>query len=216
MRDEVIRRVYHSKIIAIVRGVYDEDCIKLARALYAGGIDLLEVTYDQSKPEDLKHTSDTISALVEELGNKMIFGAGTVTDEEMLQLSYQAGAQFIVSPNADDKVVIKTREYGMVSMPGAMTPSEIIHAYNCGADFVKVFPAANLGSSYIKALRGPINHIPLLAVGGINIHNMKDFLLAGVNGLGIGGNLVNKEWIRNNEFGKITDAAREYVHCTKE
>lgn len=210
MREQIIQKVLDKKIVAIVRGVYDEDCINLAKALCAGGIELLEVTFDQSKPEALVRTSDTIRRLVEELGDKMAFGAGTVTSLEMLELAKNAGAQFIVSPDTNEEVIKATVAAGMVSMPGAMTPTEIVTAHRYGADFVKVFPTSNLGAAYIKAIRGPINHIRLLAVGGVNEKNIGDFIKAGVNGAGVGGNLVNKEWIKNGEFDKITALAEEF------
>lgn len=210
MREAIIQKVLDKKIVAIVRGVYGQDALNLAKALYAGGIELLEVTFDQSKPEALTQTSDTIRCLVEELGDKMAFGAGTVTSLEMLELAKNAGAQFIVSPDTNEEVIKATVAADMVSMPGALTPTEIVTAYRYGADFVKVFPTANLGASYIKAIRGPINHIRLLAVGGVNEKNIGDFLKAGVNGAGVGGNLVNKEWIKNGEFDKITALAEEF------
>ena len=210
MREAIIQKVLDKKIVAIVRGVYGEDALGLAKALYAGGVELLEVTFDQSKPEALEQTSDTIRMLVEELGDKMAFGAGTVTSLEMLELAKNAGAQFIVSPDTNEEVIKATVAGGMVSMPGALSPTEIVTAYRYGADFVKVFPTANLGASYIKAIRGPINHIRLLAVGGVNEKNIGEFLKAGVNGAGVGGNLVNKEWIKNGEFDKITALAEEF------
>jgi len=210
MREQIIQKVLDKKIVAIVRGVYDEDCVNLAKALCAGGIELLEVTFDQSKPEALVRTSDTIRRLVEELGDKMAFGAGTVTSLEMLELAKNAGAQFIVSPDTNEEVIKATVAAGLVSMPGAMTPTEIVTAHRYGADFVKVFPTSNLGAAYIKAIRGPINHIRLLAVGGVNEKNIGEFIKAGVNGAGVGGNLVNKEWIRNGEFDKITALAEEF------
>lgn len=210
MREEIIQKVLDKKIVAIVRGVYGQDCINLAKALYAGGIELLEVTFDQSRPEALVRTSETIRRLVEELGDKMAFGAGTVTSLEMLELAKEAGAQFIVSPDTNEDVIKATVAAGLVSMPGAMSPTEIVTAHRYGADFVKVFPTSNLGASYIKAIRGPINHIRLLAVGGVNEKNIGEFIKAGVNGAGVGGNLVNKEWIKNGEFDKITALAEEF------
>ena len=207
MREAIIQKVLDKKIVAIVRGVYGQDAVNLAKALYAGGIELLEVTFDQSKPESLNRTSDTVKMLCQELGDKMYFGAGTVTTIEMLNLAKEAGASFIVSP----EVIKATVEAGMVSMPGAMTPTEILTAYRAGADFVKVFPTAGLGSSYIKAVRGPLNHIRLLAVGGVNEKNIAEFLAACCVGAGVGGNLVNKTWIANGEWDKITALAKEFI-----
>ena len=211
MREQIIQKVLDKKIVAIVRGVYGEDCVNLARALCEGGIELLEVTFDQSKPEYLNRTSDTIRQLVQALGDKMIFGAGTVTTLEMLELARNAGAQFVVSPDTNEEVIKATVAAGMVSMPGALTPTEIVTAHRYGADFVKLFPAGTQGTAYFKAVTAPLNHIRLLAVGGVNEKNIADFMAAGAVGAGVGGNLVNKTWIANGEFDKITALAKEFT-----
>ena len=211
MREQIIQKVLEKKIVAIVRGVYGEDCVNLARALCEGGIELLEVTFDQSKPESLNRTSDTIRQLVQALGDKMIFGAGTVTTLEMLELARNAGAQFVVSPDTNEEVIKATVAAGMVSMPGALTPTEIVTAHRYGADFVKLFPAGTQGTAYFKAVTAPLNHIRLLAVGGVNEKNIADFMAAGAVGAGVGGNLVNKTWIANGEFDKITALAKEFT-----
>ena len=211
MREQIIQKVLDKKIVAIVRGVYGEDCVNLARALCEGGIELLEVTFDQSKPELLERTSDTIRLLVQALGDKMIFGAGTVTTLEMLELARNAGAQFVVSPDTNEEVIKATVAAGMVSMPGALTPTEIVTAHRYGADFVKLFPAGTQGTAYFKAVTAPLNHIRLLAVGGVNEKNIADFMAAGAVGAGVGGNLVNKTWIANGEFDKITALAKEFT-----
>ena len=211
MREQIIQKVLDKKIVAIVRGVYGEDCVNLARALCEGGIELLEVTFDQSKPESLNRTSDTIRQLVKALGDKMIFGAGTVTTLEMLELARNAGAQFVVSPDTNEEVIKATVAAGMVSMPGALTPTEIVTAHRYGADFVKLFPAGTQGTAYFKAVTAPLNHIRLLAVGGVNEKNIADFMAAGAVGAGVGGNLVNKTWIANGEFDKITALAKEFT-----
>ena len=138
MRSEIIKRVLDEKIVVIVRGVYGEDCLKLANALYDGGIELMEVTFDQSSVENQNKAVDTIRLINETLGDKMVIGAGTVTSTEMLEAANKAGAKFIVSPDMNPEVIKETIELGMVSMPGAMTPTEILTAYKSGADFVKV------------------------------------------------------------------------------
>lgn len=211
MRDFIIQKVIDKRIVAIVRGVYGEDCVNLAKALYAGGIELMEVTFDQSNPDLYTRTSDTIAQLVSQMGDKMIFGAGTVTSLQTLELAKNAGARFVVSPDTNEAVIKATVAAGMVSMPGAMTPTEILTAHEYGADFVKVFPTSGLGASYIKAVCGPINHVRLLAVGGVSEKNVAEFLKAGCVGAGVGGNLVNKEWIKNGEFEKITAVAKELM-----
>lgn len=211
MREQIIRKVLEKKIVAIVRGVYGEDCLNLAKALHKGGVEMMEVTFDQSKPEAFTRTSETIALLVSQMGDKMIIGAGTVTSVQLLELAKNAGAKFVVSPDTNAAVIKATIDAGMVSMPGAMTPTEIVTAHALGADFVKVFPTSGLGVGYIKAVCAPLNHIPLLAVGGVSEKNVGEFLKAGCVGAGVGGNLVNKEWIKNGEFDKITALAQELM-----
>ena len=215
MREQIIQKVLEHKLIAIVRGVYGEDCLNLAKALYEGGIRLMEVTFDQSRPECLTQTSDTVKLLREQMGDRMAIGAGTVTSLAMLKLAKEAGAQFIVSPDTNEAVIRTTVAEDMVSMPGAVTPTEIMEAYSYGADFVKLFPVGSLGASYMKAVCAPINHIPMLAVGGVNEKNVKDFLNAGAVGAGVGGNLVNKQWIAAGEFEKITALACEFTESVR-
>lgn len=211
MRNTIIQKVLDHKIIAIVRGVYGEDCLNLAKALHEGGIKILEVTFDQARPDQWKHTADTIRLLNDNLSDKMAFGAGTVTSVELVHLAKSAGATFIVSPDTNEAVIRSTVDAGMVSMPGAMTPTEVMTAYSYGADFVKLFPVGSLGVAYLKAVRAPISHVPLLAVGGVNENNVAEFLTAGAVGAGVGGNLVNKKWIAAGEFDKITALAKAFT-----
>lgn len=211
MREQIIQKVLDKKVIAIVRGVYGEDCLNLAKALHKGGVEMMEVTFDQSKPEAFSRTSETIALLADQMGDKMIIGAGTVTSVQLLELAKNAGARFVVSPDTNAAVIKATIEAGMVSMPGAMTPTEIVTAHALGADFVKVFPTSGLGAGYIKAVCAPLNHIRMLAVGGVSEKNVGEFLKAGCVGAGVGGNLVNKEWIKNGEFEKITALAQELM-----
>ena len=212
-REQVIQRVYEKKIIAIVRGLPEQHMLALAQALYAGGIEMMEVTFNQKEPGAFHKTTDAIHMLCEKMGEQMIIGAGTVTTPELVELAAKAGARYIVSPDTRKDVIEKTRALGLVSMPGALTPSEITAAYAYGADFVKIFPISNLGPAYVKAVRAPIGHIPMLAVGGVNEKNLKDYLDAGIIGAGVGGNLVNKAWIEAGEFDKITDLARQFSNC---
>ena len=216
MKEQVIQNILTHKVIAIVRGVYGEDCLRLAQALYAGGIRLLEVTFDQAKPEDHKKTADTIRLLNEAMGDKMDFGAGTVTTPEMVSATKAAGGRFVISPDSNEAVIRAAAGEAMVAIPGALTPTEALFAHRCGADFVKLFPVGDLGPGYVKAVHAPLNHIRLLAVGGVNEKNIGAFLQAGALGAGVGGNLVNKNWISAGEFEKITALAREYVRAVKE
>lgn len=211
MREQIIQKVLDKKLVAIVRGLYGQDCVALAEALYAGGIALMEVTFDQKDPEGPQKTADTISLLCEKMAGRMDIGAGTVTSVELMEVARKAGAKFIISPDTNPEVIRATVAAGLVSMPGAMTPTEILQAHNAGADFVKVFPTSGLGAGYIKAVAAPLNHIKLLAVGGVNEKNIGEFLKAGAVGAGVGGNLVNKDLVKAGEFDKITALAKEFV-----
>ena len=215
MRDRVINLILEEKIIAIVRGAEPEQCKAVAKALYAGGIRLMEITYDQKRPESWQATANAIGALAREYEGRMFVGAGTVTCTELVELTAKAGGAFIISPDTDVEVIRKTRELGRVSMPGAMTPSEIKIAHNAGADFVKLFPVGNLGASYLKAVKAPLSHIKIMAVGGVNEDNAAEFIKAGAVGLGVGGNLAKKAWIEAGEFDKLTAAAQALVEAVR-
>lgn len=216
MEKQVIQLVADTKLVAIVRGLEPKYCVPLAQAFYAGGIRAIEVTFNQKKPDEFYKTTDAIRAIREAMGDRMAVGAGTVTSVALVELAHGAGAEFIVSPDMNVDVIHRTKELGMVSMPGALTPTEILTAHQNGADFVKVFPAGCLGAGYIKAIRGPINHVLLLAVGGVSEKNAGEFMKAGCAGIGAGGNLVNKQWIEAGEFDKITALAKEFIRALAE
>jgi len=209
MRQHIIQEIEKHKLIAIIRGMGAETMLQLAQALYEGGIRLMEVTFD---PAAQVHTNTTKSiALIKNAFPDVLVGAGTVLTEEMVQLAHDAGAGYIISPDVNEAVIKKTRALGMVSLPGAMTASECMQAHRAGADFIKLFPAGSLGTGYLKALRAPLKQLKFLAVGGIHENNIQEFLKAGALGAGVGGNLVNGEWIKNGEFYKITALAKNYV-----
>jgi len=209
--EELIRFIEQHKIIAIVRGVESAKCMKVADALYEGGIRLMEITYNQSAPESWEATAGAIADIAKKYEGRMVTGAGTVTKTELVELTANAGGRYIISPNTNVDVIRRTKELGLISIPGAMTPSEILMAHDAGADFVKLFPASNLGISYMKAIRAPISHVKLLATGGIGEKNAKEFLDAGAVGLGVGGSLANKKVIEAGEFEKLTEAAKAMV-----
>ena len=213
-RDDIVEKIKRDKLIAIIRGVYGQDCVNLARALQAGGINLLEVTFDRAHPETFKDTASAILAAKAALGEKIAVGAGTVMSVETVEMAYEAGARYIISPNMDVDVIRRTVALGMVSMPGAVTPTEIEAAHNAGADFVKIFPAGTLGPKYIKAICAPLNHVKILAVGGVNEKNIPDFLAAGVVGCGVGGGLVDKSKIAAGAFDEITSLAKVFVEAS--
>lgn len=211
MREQVIQRILEHKIIAIVRGVDGDSVIKTAKALYEGGVRLVEVTFNQKDPANFSKTCDAIRAIRAEMGDKMLVGAGTVTTPELVQMAADAGALYIISPDTDPEVIAKTRELGLVSLPGAYTASEAKLAHKAGADFVKLFPCVEGAPAYVKALCAPFNHIKFLAVGGVNADNAATFLRSGAVGLGVGGSLVNKKWVEEGRFDLITAEARKFV-----
>lgn len=211
MNGTLIERIKKKKIIAIVRGISAADCIKTAQALYEGGIELMEVTFDHSDPAKYAETAEAIREICRLMGSRMCVGVGTVLSEQDLLSAKNAGAQFIISPNCNEELIRHTKEYGLLSIPGAVTPTEALKAYQAGADFVKIFPADVLGPSYFRALRGPLSQIPFLAVGGIQVENMRDFLSAGCCGVGCGGKLVNRTWIEQGAYDHIAQLARQLV-----
>jgi 2-dehydro-3-deoxyphosphogluconate aldolase/(4S)-4-hydroxy-2-oxoglutarate aldolase len=211
MHDNTLSEVFKNKLIVIVRGQAAEGLLALARALEKGGVRMMEITFDQKAPASWSDTARAIRTVRDAFEGRMRVGAGTVMRMDQLEMAGDAGAEFIISPNVNREIIRATRDMGLVSLPGALTPTEIAEAYDCGADAVKVFPAANLGPSYIKALRAPMGHIPLLAVGGVNENNCGDFIAAGCAGVGVGGGLVDKKKIEAGAWDDITALAGIYV-----
>ena len=207
--------IQENKIITICRRVYGQDLLNLADALYAGGVKLIEVTFDQADPDCIAKTSDAIASLCQRFGGKMMFGAGTVLTKEQVKAAADAGARYTISPNVDPAVIACTKELGLVSMPGAMTPSEIITAHNLGADIVKLFPAGYLGFSYIKDIQGPISHVKLCAAGGVTEKNWNQYLDLNFAGAGISGRLCDKKCIASGNFAEITRRAEVFTNITR-
>ena len=207
MREDVIACILNKKIIAIVRGAEEQKILPLAEALLKGGIGMIEITFNQKDPESYSSTVRSIKAIRKQFGGNVYVGAGTVLTVEQLTMANDAGAMYIISPHTDVQIIQKTRELGLVSIPGAMTPSECMTAHNAGADFIKLFPLGELGPGYFKALKAPLSHLRFLGVGGIDEKNIPGFLSAGIDGFGVGGNLVDKTLLKNGDFGKITELA---------
>ena len=215
MREQVIQAIEKEKLIVIVRGVSREDIIPLANALYDGGVRLMEITFDATGVVSDIETAKTLKMLKDHVGDKMFIGAGTVLTERQVELIKQAGGEFIISPDAYSEVIKKTRELDMVSIPGAITPTEIQSAYRSGADYVKLFPITNLGIDYFKNIKAPLSHVKYLAVGGITESNIADYLKVGISGFGIGGNIVRNDLIKSGDFIKITEIAKRYYDLIK-
>lgn len=211
MKALIKESIKENKLIAIVRGVETEKCIRVAQALYEGGFRLMEITYDQKHPETWEATARTIGEVAKAFAGRMYIGAGTVTCTQLVELTHKYGGQFIISPDVNEDVIRRTCQLGMVSIPGGLTPTEVMTAHRAGADFVKLFPAGNFGTGYVKAVKAPLSHVDMLVVGGINEHNIADFLAVGAVGAGIGSNLVNLNWVNAGQYEKITEVARLLV-----
>lgn len=215
MKQRIIERIYKEKLIVIVRGVEESKLIPLSEALYRGGIRLLELTYSANGSIPDEETAHRIHLLCHHWGDRMEIGAGTVLTERQVELTKEAGGGFIISPDTNVDVIRHTCELGLVSIPGALTPSEITAAHRAGADFVKLFPVTDFGTSYIKNVRAPLSHIPMLAVGGITVENAKEYLQAGACGLGIGSSITNKQMLASNDFDGIAALASAFCEAVK-
>lgn len=206
----ILEQVRKHRIVAAFRGVALEQAADAAQALFEGGVRLLEITFDQKDPERLKNTPALIRAVSDRLGDRVCVGAGTVLSAEEASAAEAAGARFLLSPTVEKAVIIRAKELALGMVPGAFTPTEITCAYRLGADLVKVFPAGSLGTGYLKALKGPLGHIPLLAMGGVDQVNLKEFLAVS-EGVGIGSNLVDLSLIRREKWEELSSLARQYT-----
>ncbi|NLM24492.1 MAG: bifunctional 4-hydroxy-2-oxoglutarate aldolase/2-dehydro-3-deoxy-phosphogluconate aldolase [Firmicutes bacterium] len=194
-----------SKIVAVLRKIDVTKAVPLAEALVAGGVTAMEVTMDTVGG------LDAIRDIRAALGDKVVVGAGTVLDPETGRAALMAGAQFLVAPNLNVDLIKLGNRYGRMVIPGVMTPTEIQTAYEAGADIIKVFPASAVGLSFIKGVLGPLDHITVMATGGVSVETARDFLDAGVSILGVGGNLVNNKLIAEGKFDEITAYAKQLV-----
>ncbi|RYE19291.1 MAG: bifunctional 4-hydroxy-2-oxoglutarate aldolase/2-dehydro-3-deoxy-phosphogluconate aldolase [Sphingobacteriales bacterium] len=202
----VLDQIFEHKIVAIIRGANPTDVLKIAEALYAGGIRILEITMNSIEPLRV------IKEVSTKMDNKMVIGAGTVLDVQEARDAVAAGAQFILSPVVDEEVIKTAKSLGVVSIPGAYTATEIFKAYKYGADIVKVFPATSPG--YIKDITGPLPQIPLLPTGGITLQNIGDYKRAGAVGFGMGTSLVNTKLpVTEQYLTEITANAQKIVQA---
>lgn len=214
-RETVLEWIRENKIVIILRGVGKEKVLKLAEALYEGGIRLVEVTFDQKKQVSDRETAEIIGELVRHFGDRMAIGAGTVLTKEQVQLVHEAGGTFIISPDVCEEVIRETRALNMVSLPGALTPTEIMTAKRFGADMVKLFPAGEMGISYIKAVKAPLSEVELIAVGGINIENIRDYAKAGVSGFGISTGILKKDLLEAENYEGIQALAKAFTEAVR-
>lgn len=204
-----LEHVLDRGIVAILRAKSGELLADVAEALYESGIDVIEVTF--TVPGIL----EILNQVQKRLGNKILLGAGSVLDTETARLAMLAGAEYIVSPTVNVEVIKMCQRYGKLVMPGAFTPTEILTAWEAGADIVKVFPADVGGPNYLKAIHGPLPQIRLMPTGGVNLETLECFIKAGACAVGLGTALVEKEALETKNLKRIKTLAGQYVELMK-
>jgi 2-dehydro-3-deoxyphosphogluconate aldolase/(4S)-4-hydroxy-2-oxoglutarate aldolase len=208
-RPQQLRRVLDAGIVAVVRAPDPTGLVDVIRALAAGGVTVAEVTLTVPNALDVVREAKTA------LGDSVLLGAGTVLDPETCRAALLAGAEFIVSPTLNPDVIRVCRRYDRLVMPGAFTPTEVLAAWEAGADIVKVFPAEVVGPPFFKALRGPLPQIRLMPTGGVDLNTAAEFLKAGACCLGVGSQLVDPKLVAAREFDKLRDLAARYVEVVR-
>lgn len=203
-REKALRLILESGVVAIMRAKSSDQLLDAAQAVLAGGVQAIEVT--MTTPGAL----DVIRHATSQFGSEVLFGVGSVLDAETARAAILAGAQFVVCPTLRIKTIEICKRYSIPVIPGAYTPTEILTAWEAGADAVKVFPASTGGPGYIKAVKAPLPHIRLAAVGGVDLSNVADFFRAGVDLVGVGGELVNQKLLDARDFVAITERARGF------
>jgi 2-dehydro-3-deoxyphosphogluconate aldolase/(4S)-4-hydroxy-2-oxoglutarate aldolase len=204
-RETTLRRILDGGIIAVVRGESGERLAQVVRALAEGGVTAAEITF--TVPDAI----DVIRTVRDELEDRVILGAGTVLDAETARAALLAGAEYIVAPTVNLDVIRLCRRYDKVVMPGAFTPTEVLAAWEAGADVVKVFPSEVGGPAYLKALRGPLPQVRLMPTGGVDLTTAPAFLQAGACCLGVGGSLVDPKAVAAGDFGRLRDLASQFA-----
>lgn len=202
---EIYKQIKTDGIIAIVRGVDKNKIVDIAKALLEGGIKLMEVTCNTENAVEM------VDMLSSQMQGKMTIGAGTVLTQQLCEQMSSAGAKYMVAPDVNPQLIEYCIDRDIPVLPGAATPTEVLTAARHGAKMVKIFPAVELGTNYIKMLKGPIDHIDFVAVGGVRVDTIADFINAGCVAIGIGGSVINNDWVQTNNWSAMTDAARQYV-----
>ena len=202
---DTLGTILETGIIAIIRSDSPSGLIETVRALAAGGVRAIEVT--MTTPGAL----EAIRAAARDNRGDFLIGAGSVLDAESAQKAIDAGAEFLVMPCVDLGAIRTAKRCGKVVCPGALTPTEIVTAWQAGADIVKVFPASSVGPAYIKAVRAPLPHVRLMPVGGVDLGNIDAYVKAGACAVAVGGNLASARTIAQGDWARMTETARHYV-----
>lgn len=206
IKEEARKKIVEIGIVPVVRAPSAQQAMQAAEAVCAGGVPIVEVTMT------VPGAIEVIAQLSKSMGRDILIGAGTVLDAETAQRCIDAGAEFLVSPGFDLGTVQLAKKLGKLIMAGALTPTEVITAWKAGSDFVKVFPCGAVGGAkYIKALKAPLPHVPMVPTGGVDLNTAAEFIQAGSDALGIGGELVSAAALKSGNTSAITEAARQYV-----
>lgn len=209
-READLRRVVDCGIVAVVRAPDPAGLVEVVRALADGGVTVAEVTFT------VPGAAEVIREARKQLGDRVLLGAGTVLDPETARVAILAGAEFVVSPAVNLDVIRLCRRYDKLVMPGAFTPTEILAAWEAGADIVKVFPADVLGPAFFRAMRGPLPQVKLMPTGGVDLTTATEFLNAGAVCLGVGSQLVHPAFVAGRNFDKITQLAQRYAQLVQQ
>ncbi len=205
-----LTRIHSTGIVAVIRAANGELLADVAEALLTGGIDVMEVTFT------VPRATDVLQRVAERLGDRLLLGAGTVLDTETARMALLSGAEFIVSPTVNVEVIALCRRYGKLVMPGALTPTEVLTAWEAGADIVKIFPSDLTGPGYLKALAGPLPQVRMMPTGGVNLQTAATFLRAGAFALGIGSSLVEPTAVASGDLKRIETLAAQYVEIVRQ
>ena len=192
-----------------------EKLLRCCEALLDAGVNCLESTFDHLLPDPITDNREKLKAVKKRFGNCICLGAGTVLNTTEVQAAFDAGAEYIVAPNSNLKVIAETKRLGMISIPGALTPCEICEAWDAGADIIKLFPADDAGFHYIQNLKGPLPHIPMMATGGVNPVTIPQFLSAGIIAVGTGVTVLKKNFIAQDDYEAIRDYAQMHVDAIR-
>ena len=210
MSKNALQWIQRSRLVPVLRADTPRDAIELTRLMFAGGIDVMEVT------TTVPDSAAVLRLLRQEFDGRMLLGVGTVTTARDCEQLLAAGAEFVVSPSLHPEVIAATKVAGKLMISGALTPTEIITAFRAGADVVKVFPCSAVGGAdYLKSIRAPFPQIPLIPTGGVTLATAQRFLDAGAIALGVGGDLVDTNALRSGNGEAITETARQYVNLCK-
>jgi len=205
-----LQRVLDCGIVAIIRASSGEQLVKVARALYEGGVDVIEVTFT------VPNVLEILQAVRKDLGDKILLGAGTVLDTETCRAALLAGAEFIVSPTVNVDVIKMCNRYDKLMMPGAFTPTEVLTAWEAGGDVIKIFPGEIGGPNYLKALHGPLPQVRIMPTGGVDLETLPSFFKAGACAVGVGSNLVEKKAVETGDMDRIRSLAQQYSSLVKQ